>query len=159
MDGTAEGLLASRRIFDEAISRFDRAMGTSLGGAVPTGSHEASAGSAVQSHRPSSSVVSERYAQYQLTAEGGAACAVQLELLASLAQLRALTVPAAAAAAAAEASAPASAEAEESAPALPPDFRFELPGGVQESERHATPNPSPNLSPSSTPTPTPTFSP
>ena len=151
MDGTAEGLLASRRIFDEAISRFDRAMGTSRGGVVPTGSHEASAGSAVQSHRPSSSVVSERYAQYQLTAEGGAACAVQLELLASLAQLHTLTVPAAAAAAAAEASAPASAEAGESAPALPPDFRFELPGGVQESERHATPNPSPNLSPTPNP--------
>ena len=150
MDGTAEGLLASRRIFDEAISRFDRATGTSLGGVVPTGSHEASAGSAVQSHRPSSSVVSERYAQYQLTAEGGAACAVQLELLASLAQLRTLTVPAAAAAAA-EASAPASAEAGESAPALPPDFRFELPGGVQERAHHATPNPSPNLSPTPNP--------
>ena len=121
MDGTAEGLLASRRIFDEALSRFDRAMGTSLGGGVPSGGDEASAGAAVQSHRPSSSVVSERYLplpltlpltlalalalslrlglslrlrlirtlsltsgrydQYQLTAEGGAACAVQLELL------------------------------------------------------------------------------
>ena len=60
MDGTAEGLLASRRIFDEALSRFDRAMGTSLGGGGPSGGDEASAGAAVQSHRPSSSVVSER---------------------------------------------------------------------------------------------------
>ena len=152
MDGTAEGLLASRRIFDEAISRFDRAMGTSLGGVVPTGSHEASAGSAVQSHRPSSSVVSERYAQYQLTAEGGAACAVQLELLASLAQLRTLILPAAAAAAAAaEAGAPASAEAEETEPALPPDFRFELPGSVQASERHPNFSPSPSRSRSPNP--------
>ena len=84
---------------------------------MPSGGDEASAGAAVQSHRHSSSVVSERYLlltlalalalslslrlslsirirlirtlsltsdrydQYQLTAEGGAACAVQLELL------------------------------------------------------------------------------
>ena len=61
MDGTTEGLLASRRIFDEALARFDRAMGTSLGGGVPSGADEASAGAAVQSQRSSSALVSERY--------------------------------------------------------------------------------------------------
>ena len=92
-------MLASRRIFDEAISRFDRAMGTAIGG-VPIDDDDAGRSAAVQSHT-SSTVVSDRYDRYQLTSEGGAACALQLQLLSSLAELRALVLPAAAAAAAA----------------------------------------------------------
>ena len=140
MDGTAAGMLASRRIFDEAISRFDRAMGTAIGG-VPIDDEDS--GSAAVQSRPSSTVVSDRYDRYQLTTEGGAACTLQLQLLSSLAELRALVLPAAAAAAAAAAAvrAPAAVEAaEDSEPALPPDFRFEQPGGALESERHAGPS-------------------
>ena len=56
-----------------------------------------------------------RYDRYQLTTEGGAACTLQLQLLSSLAELRALVLPAAAAAAAAAAAvrAPAAVEAAE----------------------------------------------
>ena len=64
MDGTAAGMLASRRIFDEAISRFDRAMGTAIGG-VPLDDDEPGrvAAEAVQSPT-SSTVVSDRYDRY-----------------------------------------------------------------------------------------------
>ena len=55
-------------------------MGTSLGGGVPSGGDEASAGAAVQSHRPSSSVVSERYLPLPLTPPYR--CGVLVELLA-----------------------------------------------------------------------------
>ena len=82
-----------------------------------------------------------RYDRYQLTTEGGAACTLQLQLLSSLAELRALVLPAAAAAAAAAATVrPPVQAAEDSEPALPPDFRFEQPGGALESERHAGPS-------------------
>ena len=48
------------------------------------------AAEAVQSPT-SSTVVSDRYDRYQLTTEGGAACTLQLQLLSSLAELRALS--------------------------------------------------------------------